>query len=421
MPARGTASERLVRWGIPLALFAAAICIGLLYDPWRNPILDDLAIFAYRARMAAEGLPPHAGLYDAKSSLGILLGGAAIALGKLVGAPPLFALRTFSLAVYGLCAVATYALAAKYCASRTAGIIAGIIMLSFDGLARYAATSIEPKEVTVLCGVSALYFATRKRWFWVGLFAAGAGLAWQIGFWFVIVGGILVLAQARPRGRALLALGAGVLLALAAYSAYFVYYGAWLEMMRQSVIAPFIRAANSGFLPEPPFLVNRFYAGYRGQAAFALVAIVGWLWQWRRAFHSRADAVRLFFTDPRTAGSLLAFHGLLLYTLLDFQNFPDLIPLLPFVALFAAYVLARLWEGLMRRLRWNTRTRRLAFALAALALFGLANLDVLLRPPLMSPMRLTWQAQAQAANELQARIGDAPFFSLGRDEVLFFS
>ncbi len=408
-------------WLVPLALFGAAILVGLLYDPWRNPILDDLAIFAYRARMAAEGIPPHAGLYDAKSSLGILLGGAAIAAGNLVGMPPLLALRSCMLVVYGLSVVATFGMAYQYTSSRTAAIIAAIFMLSFEALARYAATSVEPKEVMIVLGLASLYAASERRWFWAGLGAAGAGLAWQVGFGFALVAAVLVLAQGTPRGRGILQLVGGVLLALALYSAYFVAYGAWYDMVLQSVIAPFIRAGGKfDLLPNFTFLAERFYAGYRGQVVVAVLALFGWLLQWRRALTARRHAVYLFLTGPRTAGTLLAFHGLLLYTLIDFQNYPDLIPLLPFVALFAAYPLAVVWLKVLRQLRWTPRTRRRAAAAAVLVLFVLVNLNVLLRPPLRVPVRLTWQLQAEAAAELQDRLGDAPVFFLGRDELLFF-
>jgi hypothetical protein len=201
-------------------------------------------------------------------------------------------------------------------------------------------------------------------------------------------------------------------------------------MLQQTFVAPLIMRHLEGRDPLRRLYgwARTFYLGYNTGILFGGLAVVAYLTFVVSALRSGSAgrARRLFyflFQNRRTAGILLAFHGLLVMAFLDFQGYPDWFPLLPFISIFAAWLLVRVSARLFAA--WTSSSnRRLAAGAALVAVVAVVSTIPAFTPvgrDRWSPRRGTWQEQAQAAAELNAVLPpNAPLFVLGKTDLLFF-
>ena len=268
---------------LPVFLFLTALFVFLRYDPLYRSVSDDPAIFVYISKLVAQGIPPHLGAFNEQASLTFLAGGAAMWLGEHVGIPDLMSYRLLSLMVAGSVVVLTYAVGARFARSRAVGLLAGLMILGMRGYGFRAADVLEPKSLMLLGGLSALVLLSRRRWFWAGVFACAAGLAWQIGWIYAFVALVLAVAQGgRAWGARLRAAGSVVVsfaLVFALYLLYYFFTGALVPMMQQTFIAPFLLHPVAGeSLPlRLQRLARTFMGGYGGQLLFGLLGAAGWV------------------------------------------------------------------------------------------------------------------------------------------------
>lgn len=427
-------SSKLAATAPPLFLFLAAFVVLWQYDPLHRSIYQDPGIFAYLSQLVAQGLAPHKYAFNEQTSLTFLLGGAAMRLGALVGVHPLLAFRATSMLVMACAVVLTYRLGAVVTRSRVVGFLAGVILLGYEGFNVRAATTLEPKGVMVVLGLATLYFLYRHKWFLAGACACAAGLAWQIAWGYLIVavllaaiqGGTTLKARVRVAGLALLA----ALAVFALYSLYFITHNAYIEMLQQTFLAPVLMHPVAGKpLNARLFkLAKTFYLGFGTHAVFGVLGATGivvWLGAnvgardlraiWRRAMY-------YLFQNRRTAGTLLVVAGFVVYSLLDFQNFPDWFPLLPFISIFAAWLGWKVCVTVLERLNASPAVRGAALAGLACVVFGLSTYHVFTHTGRDRPLqRGTWQEQQRVADEISAKLApDAPVWLLGKAELLFF-
>lgn len=427
-------SSKLAVAAPPLFLFLAAFVVLWQYDPLHRSIYQDPGIFAYLSQLVAQGLAPHQYAFNEQTSLTFLLGGAAMRLGALVGVHPLLAFRAVSMLVMACAVVLTYRVGALLTRSRVAGFLAGVILLGYEGFNVRAATTLEPKGLMLVLGLATLYFLYRHKWFFAGACACAAGLAWQIAWGYLIIavllaaiqGGATLHARARAAGLTLLA----VLGVFALYALYFVWHHAYIEMLQQTFLAPVLMHPVTGKpLNARIFkLAKTFYLGFGTHAiigALGATGLVVWLGAnigardlravWRRTLY-------FLFQNRRTAGTLLVVAGFVVYSLLDFQNFPDWFPLLPFISIFAAWLV---WKVCLRVLDWlhvSLAARRAVLAGLVCVVIGLSTFPVFTHTGRDRPLqRGTWQEQQRVADEISAKLApDAPIWLLGKAELLFF-
>lgn len=412
---------------IPLVLLFAALLIQFAYDPLNRPLTGDPGIFAYISRLAADGLAPHQAVFNEQSSLTYLLGGAAMALGRVVQLPDLLAFRLLSMAVAALVVMLTYPVGRALAHERLVGLGAALIMLGYQGFLRRAAIALEPKSLMVLFGLATLLLLSKRQWGWAGLTAAAAGLALQPGWGYLLVVLLLAAVQggrgaARLKALAASLLGAGAVLAL--YAGYYAVHGALGDMLRQTFIAPLIMhpVTRRSLVQRVLDPVLDYRRGYPNQIIFGVMALGGWLSGLVWLLPAPRRAVYYLFQNRRTAGTLLAAHGYALYLMVDFQNFPDWLPLMPFIAILAAAFLFASWNRLVRIARRSSRVRTIGFAASMAALLA-ASWFILFttNPSVFGRSTLTWQAQARTAQELERRLpADQPIFVIGNAELLFF-
>ena len=355
-------------------------------------------------------------------------------VGDAFGVHRLLVFRFVSLLAFACVVVLTYFVSARFARSQIVGFLAGAILIGYEGYGARAATAFEPKAAMLLFGLACLLALQKRKWFWAGALGALAGLAWQIAWGYLIVALLLAFAQGgstwQARARALGMTFAAACVVFGIYILYFAAHNALTEMFQQTILSPALMhsVAARKLLARINQLTRTFQVGYAAHTGFGVLGFVGffvWVlvhlapWQWRgfarRAFY-------FFVMHRRTAGVLLAASGFTAYLFIDFQNYPDWIPVLPYLALFAAWLLYASLARVLQFLKASSRVQRAAFAVLAafVLLFSVAH--AFYAPAIDKQMRsTTWQMQERAALELNQRISaDAPVWIVGKAELLFF-
>lgn len=424
-------SPTVSRLAPPFALFVLALLFVGLYDPLHRPLFQDPGIFALLSQLVAQGFVPHQAAFNEQASLAFLVGGAAIWLGNLVGLVPLIALRLASMGVVGGVAVTTYAVGKNFTGSAWVGLIAGVILLGFQGYIVRAAVALEPKSLMLMFGMASLYYLQERKWFWAGALACAAALTWQVAGIYLLIALALALMQGgillQERGRAFLLTGLGAAAVAGTYLAYFVAHNAYLEMFQQTFVAPALMHTLANKTPGQLLsdLVVTFYRGFHWHIVFGVFGLLGLLLEFGTlAYGKKWQAIPLRVGDallqnPRTSGLLLATLGFFAMTYADFQNFPDWIPLLPFISIFAALFLFKVARFVLARVPRLTAQAWWVWAAMALVVFLFSTYETVSAS--RAPLRNTWQEQQQIADQLNRVIpADAPVWMLGKSELLFF-
>ena len=148
-------------------------------------------------------------------------------------------------------------------------------------------------------------------------------------------------------------------------------------------------------------------------AAFSIYALT--------TFASDPRRVLDRWLDPRLAGLPALSLGWLAYSLIDFDHWPDMIPLSPLVAFWAAWLIHRVSRWIEHRSPIRTRPQKIAArALEALAYSALALYAVI--DAFTFRMPLTLSEQVQRVDEITADIGEGEVvFATNMEEVYVLS
>lgn len=417
----------------PLVIFCAALVVLWQYDPLHRALSLDPGIFAYISQLVAEGFAPHKYAFNEQASLAFLLGGAAIWLGNFFHQPQIIAYRFAAMVVMAGVTALTYIVGVRFSRSRAIGFLAALILIGYDGYAARAATTLEPKSLMLVFGLATLYFLSKKKWLWAGATASAAGLAWQIGWGYLVVTLLLALVQGRDltgfsRLRAFGLALVAALVVFGIYASYFLSQHATIEMLQQTFLAPILMhtETRAGVGARLYKLVHTFQLGFGTHIVFGALGAAGFLiwlgvylrvWEWRTLVRR---VVYFFLHNRRTAGLLLVTCGFGVEVYLDFQNYPDWIPLLPFISIFAAWLLWTLCERGLRSFSPAPNVRLAAFVVLALLVFAASTFHAFARQNLAARGK-TWQQQEQIAAQINQSVPpDAPIWVLGKAELLFF-
>ncbi len=418
----------------PLILFCAALVVVWQYNPLHRTLTEDPGIFAYISQLVADGLTPHKDAFNEQSSLTFLIGGAAMRAGDLIGLHRLLAFRAASALLFAITAVLTYFVGVGFTRARVVGFMAGAMLIGFEGFSARAATTLEPKATMLVFGLACLVALQKRRWFWAGALAGAAGLAWQIAWGYLVVALLLAFAQSgktmRARARGLgLTLGAA-LLVFGIYALYFVAHDATLEMFQQTFLSPLLMHSVGArtVLARVNQLRRTFMVGYSSHVGFGILGTAGfvvWLtahwrpWELRKFFRR---AFYFLFQNRRTAGVVCVALGFSIYSFADFQNYPDWFPLLPYLSLFAAWLVWQAARRVIQFLKVSPKRARAGYAALALAVLALSAAPAFLYgAPERRLQGMTWETQQRAADELNAALGpDASVWMIGKADLLFF-
>ncbi len=331
-------TDRRLFWAVMLV--ASAIYIQTQF--WNQQSTGDRANWDYFAQVVSRGGVPYRDVVNIKTPLSAYIGAAAILLAKPFGIDEVLAIRILFMALAALTVAFTFLVASEFFNSRRVGLLAGAMMLGFTAFARLNGGGVQPKTPMVLFGLISLLAAVRNRPFLSGSAAMLSALSWQPGLLFF---GAALLAFTRYltqwKDRAWLRLLAGATLPLALFLAYLWVAGGlsaffhWAFYFNFSVYAP-------GELRPISSFFNRIYkmlAGtYNNGRFYFYLAIPGLLLFLLAEFRAaRRDGFKRFKESAPRHSILIAPLVYMLFCTINIQGGADLIPLLPFVAIFASF------------------------------------------------------------------------------------
>jgi hypothetical protein len=422
-----------VAWATTPRLFWIIAVVSVLvlcqYQFWNLPSRGDRANWDYFSQVISRGGVPYRDVVNIKTPLSAYIGAAAITLTRPFGLREIYATRATYLLLTALTIAFTFLVASRFFNCRRVGLLAALILLGTEQFATLNSDGVQPKTPMVLLGLISLWAALRNRPFLAGSSAMLSALSWQPGLLFF---GAACLALSRYftgwRDRAWLRLLAGAALPLLLFLAYLWVAGAtgdfyrWCLHFNFSVYAPREMTTAQAFTDRFSFLVEESFPQER---IYLFIAAAGLL-----AFILREALLGL----KAGLGALLdraAYHQVavtalvyLAFCRINMQGEQDFIPLLPFMAIFAALILV--WAidmicALIARTSLDSYKPRLALITSA-ALFSVAAFDRASDLLAYRAPRRTLEAQDADVRAIAGRMnpGDQIFVH-GRTEMLALS
>jgi hypothetical protein len=344
--------ERVAPWLGALAALAAAAALFTRFG-LDGMLSRDEAIYAYGGRQWADGVPFYVSTFDPKTPLSALLAAIGVLGGRVTGADELAAIRVAFGIVSCLAVLALYDLGRLLWDSVAAGLAAAVTLASFEGFAADAFGGPDAKTPGICMAIVAMGLLARRRWFWAALAGSCALLIWQPLAVFpltaIAIGPCVV--EAGSRGRVARSALAGTALPVALLALYYALEGALAQLWEGAVRFPItglqrgpvtlrgrlydIRHVVADGYPHTGVL---FWTGCALLVAFLVARLVAGRSEWRRTVR-----------DPLIWVVSPTFAGLVVFSLTDFQGYPDLFPLLPYAALGIGGGVAALGRPQLRR------------------------------------------------------------------------
>lgn len=354
------------------------VIVMLLYRKLTQPEGGDSAIWDYVAQCILRGQVPYRDVVEIKSPLSAYLSAAAMFIGKSVGLRDVIAVRLLNIVMAGLLSAAILSVGVRYLQNRFAAAIAFVIPLMPSHFVEWVLGGTEPKLPMITFGMFSLLCIAKRKPFWAGFLSMLSCLCWQPGLLFTAVA-LLVFSRYLTswRDQTAVKVIAGATIPLLALVSYFISVGAlsdlwsWTVTFDLKVYAPQTATSLSETLAT---LLKVSIRVFRFDLLFVALAVAGLIvFSLRRAKerlkHAAVAGDPILYLD----GLVLAPLVYLIFCLINFQSGPDLIPLFPFIGLFAAYLILKL-SSLWPERRFAQLVPRLALiALLAVALLRATN------------------------------------------------
>lgn len=301
----------------------------------------DEGIYVYGGeQLARHGTAPYVSIFDPKGPGATLLCALLAAIGRVVGADQLSAIRVGFLIMSLLTVGAVYLLVLTLWGSRLGAFAAGVAFASFFPFAVDALAGPDAKTPGVLFLVLAMWFAARRRWAASAVMGSLAFLVWQPFFIYPLMTLVAALclgdADAPARrgphwrafGRSLLA----TVIPVAVVAIYFAAAGAMSQFLESAVRFPLTGIQRGSYsFRSHVHLVKHVAEKFAGPLFWIGLVLLVFLVVATLAGGDRSRRGRL--ANPVVyAVATTAVLGVL-YALFDFQWYPDLLPLLAYPAI----------------------------------------------------------------------------------------
>lgn len=336
--ARATDTRKLAL----LALLLGA-AITVMYRPFSQLEVGDAAIYDYIAQSILRGQVPYRDVIDIKGPLATQLSALAIVVGKAVGLRDILAIRLFHVLLVGFLSAVTFLVAEAYFRSRAAGLIAFLIPLMFPSFIEMMIAGTQPKLPMMLFGMLSLLLIAKDRPFWAGFCSMLSCLCWQPGLMFAGVA-FLMFSRYLTSWRDLRGLKviAGALTPLAVTLAYFYSRGALSEMWAWTITynySVFGPAAKRSLGEASDHLWKIMHRVFQPDIFLLCGSGLGLLIFLAERLRTKVRE-RIAWRAPDLFRDAIVIPPLIYlgFCFINIQGGPDLIPLVPFVGIFAAWL-----------------------------------------------------------------------------------
>lgn len=332
------------RWLFWIVLTVTSI-VYLQTQFWKEPSGGDSANWDYIAQVIVRGGVPYRDAVNIKSPLSAYIGAAAIVATRPFGLRDVFAIRILFILLSGLTVAFTFLVALEYFSDVRTALLAATIILTIEPFIAMNIRGVQPKTPMVLFGLVTLWAIARQHAYAAGAFAMLSALSWQPGLLFL---GVAVLAFSRYftrwRDLNLAKLLIGALVPLTIMLAYFWISGALTDFYRWNihynavVYAPREARSPSNFIEHLFEMLNGYF---RASRVYFYIGAIGLLIAVARELKRGSErGGRYLFDLSRTHAVIIAPLVYVAFCMIDIQGRQDVIPLLPFVAIFSAFAVA---------------------------------------------------------------------------------
>jgi hypothetical protein len=310
----------------------------------------DAAIWDYVAQAILRGQVPYRDVVEIKGPASAYLSALAMWIGRFVGISDVLAVRFFQMALASALAVLIYLVTDLYTRRRAAALIAALFPLTSYHFASWVEGGTQPKLTMIFFGLLALWAVGKDKPFWAGFCAMLACLCWQPGLLFA---GVAVLIFSRYltlwRDRRALNVLIGAAVPLAVTVAYFYIRGALGDLWTWTITYDFNVYAPEGMRNMGDTRTHLWVVLlriFRVNIVWVALGLIGLMMMARerlrawRVFKSAHGSPELF-KDALVIAPLVY----LVFCLINFQSGPDLLPLFPFIGIFAGWLIEEVARG----------------------------------------------------------------------------
>jgi len=364
-----TSDTRVICFGV----FLASVAVMLLWRLFTQLEAGDSAIWDYIAQAILRGQAPYRDVVEIKGPASAYLSALAMWVGKSAGLRDVMAVRLMQILLAGVLSAVTFLVADTYLRSRVAGLIAGLFPLMSYHFVSWTEAGTQPKLTMILFGMLSLLMIAKGRPFWAGACSMLSCLSWQPGLLFT---GVAILIFSRyltswRDWRALkVALGAITPLAVTAF--YFYQIGALAEFWTWTVAYNFEVYGPEGMKNLSETLEHIWTVlirVFKVDILWVAIGLAGLLmFGVQRLKHMLNLRASLRSADLYRDALLIAPIVYLLFCMVNLQSGPDLIPLFPFIGVYAGWLIAELPRLLKGGAVTVRRSGSLIEALPSLAL-----------------------------------------------------
>ena len=327
-------------WLHGAGLGAIALAVVLRYGLHEYPLQGDRAYFAYLGQAMLRGDP----IYPPFNyqPLATLAAAASMRIGGWFDVPTYLAPRYLGVLVMALSASTLYGVVRRATSSFWPGILAGLVLIGFSPLAAASISGVEPKGLVVLFTLATCAALQRRRWCAAGVATALAATCFLPALLTVLASMTVIWSAGWPAGRlAALRYGVGLLLGALPAAIYLTSADAWGEFWRLAVAdMAASRGATAGSQPLRWLEVAARHS--RNELVFFAAGALGVLWNGTCALRRGPGRMIRSWTQPCLGGVPALTLLWIGFSIVDFNGAPDLLPLLPLVAFWAAWATQRL-------------------------------------------------------------------------------
>jgi hypothetical protein len=362
-------------------LFGAAITV--MYHPLSRPEAGDPSVYDYIAQSILRGQLPYRDIADIKWPGSTYLSALAMLAGKPFGLRDVLAVRFLQVLLAGIFAAITFLVAEAYLHSRIGGAAAALMPPMLPLFGNWMTSGTEPKLPLMVFGLLTLLFIIKDRPFLAGVSSMLSCLCWQPGLMFTGVAFLMFsryLTSWRDRRALKVLLGAAIPFAVMAL--YFYSKGSFGDLWsltisyNYNVFGPEAKRGAADSLAHLWKVTRRVF---QGDIVLVPVGLAGYVIYLIERVRAKFKGREGFASDTWRDALLVPPAVYFIFSLINFQAGPDLLPFVPFIGIFAAcfFVALGRWlseikrdQGRWSRVRWGSTVPALAASVMLLiALF----------------------------------------------------
>ncbi len=406
---------------LKLTLSAVLIFVISAFVFWQHGIdgkmTRDGAIYLYSGQQMGEGVPPFASIFDHKGPVAPLISGVGVFFAKWFHTDDVLTVRITFFILSVLTIVALYVLAHALFSSYGLALLTACSFINFWGFGMYALSGPRAKTPMVLLEILTLWLTIRRQWFWAGVCGALAFLTWQPTLIYPLLALVLAVVQSEGKQKKIrnaLSVITGGLVPLLVIGGYFLFEGAFNDFVDGTFLF------NITHLERPSTSIftnirNMFRAVYLGYTTMAIPIALGFLAIlmmsiWRIQKHK---TIRSWLSEDRFAILLLSFPIPFIWSVMDFQDYPDFFVFLPYAAIGFGWLLYTTVQNLEKAFEIPKMAARGFIFVTCVVLIGAAAVNY------KTTATEELNAQKAWADEVVRRFGDdVKIASIGVPEAL---